>query len=107
MTVVFDSVTLPNPSPFDVEVSVLINESVLLTGKRSVQASTATAIRVTFKCFPASASDVSTMKGKIGTSGTLSIDGTLYAKCYISTFSYYETMPGQYTYTVGFIQDTT
>lgn len=107
MSVVFDTITLPNPSPFDVEWPVLINESVLLNGKRSVQASAESAIRVTFKCFPATASDVSTMKGKIGTSGTLTIDGTSYTKCYISTFSYYETMPGQYTYTVGFIQDTT
>lgn len=107
MSVVFDTITLANPSPFDVEWPVLINESVLLTGKRSVQASSESAIRVTFKCFPASASDVSAIKGKIGAAYTLTIDGTSYTKCYISTFSYYETMPGQYTYTVGFIQDTT
>ena len=107
MSVVFGSTTLTDPSPFDIGWPILINEVILMSGKHSIQASSATALNVSFKCQTTSATELSTLKGLIGSSGTLTIDGTSYTKCYISNFTYNEVLPGVYDYTISFIQDTT
>jgi hypothetical protein len=107
MTVSYNTVTLTDPSPFDIEWLPIINEVVLISGKRSIQASSATAIRVAFKCQTTSLAEITTLKGFIGSSYTLTIDGTSYMKCFISNLSYNEVLPGLYAYTISFIQDTT
>lgn len=107
MSVVFSTITLTDPSPFDIGWTILINEVILMSGKHSIQASSATALNVSFKCQTTSATELSNLKNKIGSSGTLTIDGTSYTKCYISNFIYNEVLPGVYDYTISFIQDTT
>jgi len=107
MSVVYSTITLTDPSPFDIEWPVIINDVLLISGKHSVQSSTETALRVTFKCQTANMSEITGLKGLIGAAYTLAIDGTSYTKCYISNFSFVEVMPGLYSYTVSFIQDTT
>ena len=107
MTVTFDSITLQNPEPFEIDRQVLINDTVLLSGKHSIQDSTETAISCTIRCSTETASHVSDMRAKIGTEGSLVVDGTTYTKCHISSFSSSEWAKDKYEYTVGFKQDTT
>jgi len=99
--------TLSNPEPFDLNAGVITNVTVLASGKRSVQTSTETAIAPTFRCLTDTYTDISGLRALIGSSGTLSIDGTNYTKCYISSFVEKEWFPGTWEYTVSFAQDTT
>lgn len=109
MSITFDSVTLSNPSPVAEERDILINSVRLISGKKSIQASSVTAINVTFTCRTTSYSEITTLEGKIGTSGSLVIGTVTYTKCYISGFNYSEVdgVPNVWDYTVSFIQDTT
>jgi hypothetical protein len=101
------TVTLQAPEPFDVDAGVITNVSILLSGERSVQTSTETGLDITFKCYTDTYSHISGLRALIGSSGTLSIDGTEYGTCYISKFSEREWAVGEYEYTVGFVRDTT
>jgi hypothetical protein len=107
MSVTFDSVALKNPEPFDIDRQVLINETVLLSGKRSIQGSSETALYVTFSCHTDTYSDVTSLKAKIGTEASLVIDSTTYTKCHISSWSEKQWAKDKWEYTVGFRQDTT
>ena len=107
MTVTFDSVELKSPEPFEVDRQVLIGDTVLLSGKHSVQGTTETAISCTIKCHTETASDVSTLRAKIGTEGSLVVDVTTYTKCHISSWSETEWAKDKFEYTIGFKQDTT
>src|SRR5574343_207417 len=109
MSITFDSVSLSNPSPVSQDRDILINHAILISGKRSIQASAQTAINITFTCRTTSFSEITTLEGKIGTSGSLVVGTTTYTKCYISGFRYNEVdgVPDTWDYTISFIQDTT
>lgn len=107
MTVTFDSVELKNPEPFDIDRQVLISDTVLLSGKHSIQSTTETAIEATIKCHSDTIGDVTSLRAKIGTEGSLVVDGTTYTKCHISSWSNIEWASNQWEYSVGFKQDTT
>lgn len=107
MTVTFDGVELKNPMPFTINPQVLLNDTILLSGKHSIQGSTETAITCTITGYTATESDITNLQAKIGTEGSLVVDITTYTKCSISTFSSKLWAKGEWTYTVGFRQDTT
>lgn len=107
MTITFDSVELIDPAPFDENPQVLSNDTVLESGKHSCQTSSETALAVAFKCITSTKTDMTNLRAKIGTVATLSLDGTDYTKCHISSFSSQQWFPGEWTYSVSFKQDTT
>ena len=106
MTITFDSVELMNPAPFEIDRQVIINDTVLLSGKHSIQSTDETAISLTLKCQTDTLSDVTNLRAKIGTEASLVIDGTTYTKCHISSWSETEWTPGKYEYNLGIKQDT-
>lgn len=105
--VTFDSVELVNPKIFDIDRNLVVNQTILLSGKWSVQMSTKTALAVTFKCSTEMYSNLFDLKDKFGLKKTLTIDGTNYTKCVINRFKEREWYPGKWEYEVGFVQDTT
>ena len=107
MTITFDSVELKNPEPFEIDKQVLIGDTVLLSGKHSIQATTETAITCTIKCYSATKSDMTNLRAKIGTEGSLVVGSDTYTKCRIVAWSESEWAKGEYSYTVSFKQDTT
>ena len=107
MTVTFDGVELKNPEPFDMGRQVIINDTVLLSGKHSIQDTTETAIEVTIKCHSDTIGDVTNLRAKIGTEGSLVVDGTTYTKCHISSWSDIEWAKDKWEYSASFKQDTT
>jgi len=107
MTVTFDSVELKNPMPFTINPQVLLNDTVLLSGEHSIQGSAETAISCTITGYTATESDITSLRAKIGTEGSLVVDSDTYTKCNIATFSSRLWAKGEWMYTVGFRQDTT
>lgn len=106
MTVTFGGTTLSNASTYEDDAGVICNVTRLLSGKVKVQASSETSFNPTFRCLTESSSEVSTVKGKIGTSSTLIIDSTSYTNCYIKSFKSKQYAPGKYSYEVSFVRDT-
>lgn len=107
MAITFDSLELKNPEPFERDWGVQTNETKLYSGKTAVQASAETRLAVTFKCYTETYTDISNLRAKIGAPYTLSIDGTNYTQCYITSFKEEEWSSGKYNYEVEFVQDTT
>lgn len=101
------TVTLQSPEIFEKDAGVITNVTVLLSGKRSVQASAETGLNLTFKCYTTTYTNISSLRALIGSAGTLNIDGTDYTNCYISKFCEIEWHPGKWDYTVSFVRDTT
>jgi len=106
MSITFDSVTLINPEEFDLETIVKTNEVTLISGKNSVQTTTQTFIKVSFRCMTQTYSDVSNLRGKIGSKASLVIDGTTYNNCAITGFKECQIIPNVWEYEVSFTQDT-
>ena len=107
MTITFTGVELKNPEPFDIDPQVQIADTILLSGKHSMQSSSETALSATIKCHTETISDVTNLRAKIGTEGSLIIDGTTYTKCHISSWKDILWAKGKWEYTVGFKQETT
>lgn len=106
MSITFDSVTLVNPEEHDLETIIKTNEVTLISGKNSVQTSTATYIKVSFRCLTQTYTDVSGLAAKIGYKATLSINGTSYTNCVITSFKECQIYPNVWEYEVSFTQDT-
>ena len=104
--VFFDNVKLQNPEPFDHNWNPIVNQTTLLTGKRSVQGSTEKALSVSFRCQTGSHQHISDLKEKIGGAYTLKIDEVSYENCYIVAIKDEEWYPGEFEYTISFVQDT-
>lgn len=107
MSIVFDGITLSNPAPFEKDWGVQAKDTKLYSGKTYIQASTETRLAAAFKCETETYSDVSNLRAKIGTKATLTIDGSNYTNCAITSFKESEWAAGKYTYEVSFIQQTT
>lgn len=107
MSVTFDGVTLKNPEPFELNHQIILADTVLLSGKHSIQGSSETAIEVTIKCHTDSIGDVTSLRAKIGTEGSLVVDSTTYTKCHISSWNDIEWANGKWEYSATFKQDTT
>ena len=107
MTVTFDTVELPNPTPFDIDRQVLLTDTVLLSGRHSLQGTSQTAITCSITGYTDTESDITNLRAKIGTEGTLMVDSTSYDKCHIAAFTSKLWAKGEWTYTIGFKQDTT
>lgn len=104
--VTFDSIVLQKPAPYTPSYDVKATETVLLSGKRSVQSTAEVGYKISFSCFTETYSNVTDLSAKIGLEKTLVDDFGSHTKCYISAFSVVEDPPGSWTYTVGFIADT-
>jgi hypothetical protein len=107
MTITFDSIELKNPEPFDIDRQVIIADTVLLSGKHSIQATTETAILCTITGYTDTESNITNLRAKIGLEKSLVVDSDTYTKCYISSFTSKLWAKGEWIYTVGFKQDTT
>jgi len=108
MTTTFNSVPLPNASKISGEVGALINETVLLSGKHSIQATTGTGFGATFRCFGTWA-QFEAIIALIGSPYTLITATETYYKCYISGDVKVEESdnPSWFYFDVSFRQDTT
>ena len=106
MAVTFDSIELKIPSPFNKTPAIQIKDTVLLSGKHSVQSSTETALSVSFSCFTDTYSNVSNLFAKVGAVYSLVIGSEAARTCYISSWSEIEDPPGWWKYTVGFEEET-
>ena len=103
--VTFDAVVLQKPSPYTPSYDVKATETVLLSGKRSVQSTTEVGYKITYSCFTATYSNVTDLSAKIGVKKTL-VDDFGSRSAYISAFSVVEDPPDIWTYTVSFIGDS-
>jgi len=87
---------------------LLVKETVLLSGDLAVDASTHRHFKPSFTCI-----DTSTVRAGllalIGSSGTLVINGTSYANCYIRSFGRAEILPrsSYIRFPISFVQETT
>lgn len=106
MSVTFDSVALTQPEQFEEDHSPETEETTLHDGRKVVDINTNAGIRVTFTCNTAQLSDITALRAKIGTLGTLVIDGTSYTSCYIAGFRTKKISTTYYEYTVEFKQQT-
>jgi len=108
MTTTFGGVTLPYASKIGEENDVLIKETVLLSGKRSIQTNPNAGLGTKYQCLGTWA-QYTAIRSMIGSSGSLVTEaGETYTKCYISSLMVRETDgPGDYQFEVGFRQDTT
>ena len=108
--VYFDNIRLENPEPFWEDRSPVINATELLTGHASVQSTPDTftpSLRVAFRCQTTIHGNISLLLAKIGAPYTLKIDEFTYENCHISSFKENEWYPGEFEYTISFVQDTT
>jgi len=106
MTVTFDSVELKIPSPFNKQPAIQLKDTVLLSGKHSLQSSTETALSVSFDCFTDTYSDVSNIFAKVGLIKSLVIGSEAARNCSISSWSEIEDPPGWWRYVIGFKEET-
>lgn len=106
-SVTFDGVVLKRPSFPSFDRSPITNETVLVSGKRAVQASTELGFKVTFTCYTNQVSDISNLREKIGRPYTLVIDGTSYTNCYIKPpWKEGKIDDENWEYVVSFVRDT-
>lgn len=105
MAITFDGVTLVNPSPYTSDYQPRTKETILLSGKRSVQSSTELGYHVSYSCFTLTYSNVTDLRAKIGAEASL-VDDFGTRNAYISAFSVVEDPPDIWKYTVSFIGDS-
>lgn len=108
MIVTFDGSTVSAYQAKDVSYTIERVENTLMTGLRHVRLSNiAPTFPRAFDCYTASYSEISTLAAKIGSFGTLVIDGTSFSDCYISQLSNIKELiygSGKYTYSITFGQ---
>ena len=103
--VTFDLIVLQNPSPYTPSYDVQTKETILLSGKRSVQSTAEVGYKITYSCFTQTYSNVTDLSAKIGLEKSL-VDDFGTRNAYISAFSVVEDPPGSWMYTVSFVADT-
>jgi hypothetical protein len=107
MAITFDGVTLVNPSPYTPDYQPQTKETILLSGKSSVQSSTELGYHVSYSCFTSTYSNVTDLRAKIGTKYSL-VDDYGTRNAYISSFNVTKinSNPDFWRYEVSFIADT-
>lgn len=108
MTTTFDGVLLPDASKIAETPELIFTESVLLSGKRCIQASAEMGFGATYRCTGTWA-QYKAILGCVGSSGSLVTEagGEPYTYCYITGIRVEETdQPGLYQFEVNFRQDT-
>lgn len=107
MTTTFDSVEIIHASKISGRASPLVRDTVLLSGKHSVQRNANYGQGWTYVGLGVWG-DVAAILAKIGARGSLVCTEGTFTNCVISgDITYEETDdPGYYFYTVGFIQET-
>lgn len=106
MSVSFGGQELGNASVWEDDAGIICNATRLLSGKIYIQASAETSFTPSFSCLTEDASEITALRGKIGTGATLTINDDSYSNCYIKTFKSKEFAPGKYQYSISFVRHT-
>lgn len=106
-SVTFDGIQLRRPSFPEFDRSPITNETILVSGKRSVQSTPELGFKVTFRCWTTDRSDIIDLRAKIGSPYTLVVDGTSYTNCYINRWVETKIDDINWAYSVGFVRETT
>ncbi|TQD25113.1 hypothetical protein [Methanolobus vulcani] len=109
MIVTFDGSPVSVIRDTEISVDSPFKETTLLSGKTYIQASPEQKFARTFECYTEVFSEISTLLGKLGSSGTLVIDSDSYTSCYIVPPLKYKELimgSGKYTYTISFGRHT-
>ena len=106
MAVTFAGVTLDSPSPYNKKHVVQLSDTVLLSGKHSIQTSTEHALDVSFVCFADSSANITSLLAKVGASGELVVGSDAGRVCYISSLSEIEDPPNYWRYSISFAEET-
>lgn len=105
--ITFDGVELKNVAPFDLAPKINTTDTLLASGKHSVQTSTETGFAPSFDCVTQDYADITAILGKIGVIGPLVIDGVEHPKCAIRDgMSIKQVASNVWKYTVPFVEDT-
>jgi hypothetical protein len=107
VTTSLGGVTLPNASKIAETVYIVANETVLLSGKRKIQAEADTGFGATYECMGTKA-QFDAIKALVGSSCTLVTEDGSYSKCYLfGEMPRKETEnPNVFVFTVTVRQDT-
>lgn len=108
MTTTFGGVTLPDASKIEETPEILLEETVLMSGERSIQSNTSYGFGATYHCLGTWA-QYKAVLALVGVASSLVTEaGETYTKCYISSIKVKESdSPLSYLFDVGFRQDTT
>lgn len=109
MTVTFDGSKVSVIRDTEISVDAPFKETTLMSGKIYIQASSEQRFSRTLECYTEDFSEISTLLGKMGSSGTLVIDSDSYTSCYIvPPLRYKEVIKGsgKYIYTISFVRHT-
>jgi hypothetical protein len=107
MAVSFAGVPLPNASKIKGQPQILLNDTILIDGKHSIQATTQMGQVVTYTCLGTWA-QYEAILALVGSDGTLITEDETYSDhMYISSLSYEESAnPNYYFFTVSFALET-
>ena len=108
MSVTFSSVTLPRCQEEEHGIEVRISESMLISGKNSIQASSYYGYNPTFTCI-GTATERDALLGVIGSAGALVINGSSHANMYIKSFgpARMNPMSSYFTFQISFVKEAT
>lgn len=107
MAILYADVLLVNPEEPDEETEIITTVTRLLSGKFKVQASPDPGQVFNFVCHTQDPADITALYTKIGTAGTLAVDGVQYTNCYIQHLKKINEGNGNYTYEISLVRDTT
>lgn len=107
MTVIYDTVTLSNASPYAIDHGSNVGKKTLVGGGVSLQGSTATRRAWEFDCFTEDHAEIDALVALKNQRLTLTVHGTTYTNVMIDDrFVEQVDIPGLYFYSIGFIQET-
>ena len=106
--VTFDGLPVSVLREHEIVVSAPFSETILLSGKVSIQALSEKRFARSYECYTEDMNEISNLLTKLGSAGDLVIGSETYSNCYIQPpFTYKEIIggSGKYTYTINFVRD--
>jgi hypothetical protein len=106
MTTTFGGVSLPAASKISESPQVALTDTLLLSGKHSIQTNPNMGFGAAYRCFGTWA-QYQAILGLVGQSGTLVTEQTSYTLCYIASIKTLESdNPGYFYFDVEFKRET-
>lgn len=102
MSVTFGGVTVPICQDESLGYDLVVTESVLMSGKMNVQASTYYHFTPSFQCMGV-ATQMTDLLAKIGTASTFVMNGTSYQNYYIKSIGPFQKVPMSSYYRFGIV----